>query len=134
MTIKPSSERSFRIAALFTAINVLVASGFSIAGLISPRSILPVNAVTTQASLIFAMYAAARTIPLAAVTLVIIVKRHVSALLVLGILAGFVQAADTLIGLYQQDLGKSLGPFVLATFQFVVVRSLYNASKSESAA
>jgi len=48
-----------------TAINVLVASGFSIAALISPKSILPAGYAPTEASFIFAMYAAARSIPLA---------------------------------------------------------------------
>jgi hypothetical protein len=50
--------RSQPYASLVTAINVLVASGFSIAGLISPKSILPAGYALTEVSFIFAMYAA----------------------------------------------------------------------------
>jgi hypothetical protein len=129
MTTNSSTDRTFNIAAIVTAINVLVASGFSIAGLIAPKSILPADAVTTQASFIFAMYAAARTIPLAVTAFVIIYKRLVSALVVIGILAGSVQAIDALIGLYQKDVGKFLGPLVLAVLQFVAVRALYKSTR-----
>ena len=129
MTTNSSTDRTFNIAAVVTAINVLVASGFSIAGLIAPNSILPADAVTTQASFIFAMYAAARTIPLAVAVFVIIYKRLASALLVIGILAGSIQAIDALIGLYQKDVGKFLGPLVLAVLQFVAVRALYKSTR-----
>ena len=59
-SMTPLSSRSAanRIASLVTAINVLVASGFSIAGLISPKSILPAGYALTEVSFIFAMYAA----------------------------------------------------------------------------
>jgi len=70
-----------------TAINVLVAAGFSIAGLVSPKSILPAGNAPTDASFIFAMYAAARTIPLAFMALIAIYKQSQSALLILGTLA-----------------------------------------------
>jgi len=129
MTTHSSPDRAFNITALVTAINVLVASGFSIAGLTAPKLILPPDAVTTQASFIFAMYAAARTIPLAVAVFVIIYKRLASALLVIGILAGSIQAIDALIGLYQRDVGKFLGPLVLAVLQFVAVRALYKSTR-----
>jgi hypothetical protein len=68
MTTPSSSPKAMRIASVITAVNVMVASGFSIAGLISPASILPAHYAPTEAS-IFAMYAAARTILLAVITL-----------------------------------------------------------------
>jgi hypothetical protein len=71
-----------RFASLVTAINVLVASGFSIAGLVSPTSILPPGAAPTDASFIFALYAAARSITLAVFALVAIYKRSEAALLI----------------------------------------------------
>ena len=64
MTTISSQAKAMRLASFITAANVLVASGYSIAGLISPESILPANSVPTKASFIFAMYAASRTIPL----------------------------------------------------------------------
>jgi hypothetical protein len=76
-SMTPLSSRSAtkRIASLVTAINVLVASGFSIAGLVSPKSMLPAGYAPTEASIIFAMYAAARRIPLALMALIAIYKQ-----------------------------------------------------------
>jgi hypothetical protein len=54
-----------RLASLVTAINVLVASGFSVAAIIRPQLVVPAGSVPTETSLILALYAAARTIPLA---------------------------------------------------------------------
>jgi hypothetical protein len=110
-----------RVASLITAINVLTAVGFSVAGLINPRSMLAASDVPTDASFIFALYAAARTIPLAATTLVAIYKRSELALQVLGTLAGIVQMLDAGVGLYQHDLGKSIGPLVIAVLQFLAL-------------
>ena len=118
MSILPSRTTAMRVASLITAINVLTAVGFSVAGLINPRSMLAASDVPTDASFIFALYAAARTIPLAATTLVAIYKRSELALQVLGTLAGIVQMLDAGVGLYQHDLGKSIGPLVIAVLQF----------------
>jgi hypothetical protein len=109
------------LASLVTAINVLVASGFSIAGLLNPQSILPAGYVATEASSVFAMYAAARTIPLALMTLVAIYKREGSALLILGALAGAIQLLDAAVGLFQQDAGKFAGPLLIAALQISVL-------------
>jgi len=119
-----------RIASLVTAINVLVAGGFSIAGLVSPESILPAGSAPTDASFIFAMYAAARTIPLAVIALIAIYKRSKSALLILGTLAGFTQLLDAGVGLLQHDLGKSIGPLAIAAFQFFAVYLLSGSARS----
>ncbi len=118
----PLSSRSapMRLASLVTAINVLVAAGFSIAGLVSPKSILPSGYAPTEASFIFAMYAAARTIPLAFMALIAIYKQSQSALLTLGTLA----VLDAGVGLLQHDPGKSIGPLVIAAFQFFAVYRL----------
>jgi hypothetical protein len=70
--------KATRLASLVTAINVLVASGFSIAAIIRPQWLLPAGSVLTQASLILALYAAARTIPLALLVLAATYKRSVS--------------------------------------------------------
>src|SRR3981189_2252037 len=121
----PSAPK--RIASLVTAINVLVAGGFSIAGLVSPKSILPAGYAPTEASFIFSMYAAARSIPLALIALIAIYKHSESALLILGTLAGFIQLLDAGVGLLQHDLGKSIGPLVIAAFQFFAVYLLNRA-------
>jgi hypothetical protein len=119
------------IASVITAVNVVVAGGFSIAGLISPASILPVHYVPTDASSIFAMYAAARTLPLAVITLIAIFKRSASALPILGTLAGVVQALDCLVGLVQHDPGKIFGPLVIAVLQFYAIATLRKWARSQ---
>ena len=113
--------RRMRLAFAITALNVLVASGFSIAGLLKPEYVLPAGSVQTQASLIFAMYAAARTLPLALLALAAIYQRSPSSLKVLGLLAGFIQFADAAVGLYQHDIGKTIGPLVLGALQMYAV-------------
>jgi hypothetical protein len=116
---------AIRLASLVTAINVLVASGFSIAAIIRPQILVPAESVRTQASLLLAMYAAAPRIPLALFVLGAIYKQATPALLILGALAGAMQLLDAGIGLFQHDLGKWAGPLFLAVLQFFVVYLLH---------
>ena len=119
--------KAMRLASLVTAINVLVASGFSIAAIVRPQYLLPAGAVPTEASLILAMYAAARTIPLALFALGAIYKQATPALLILGALAGTMQLLDSGIGLFEHDLGKCAGPLFIAALQFFVVYLLHRS-------
>jgi hypothetical protein len=84
----------------------------------------------TEASFIFAMYAAARSIPLALMALIAIYKQSEAALLIFGTLAGFIQLLDAGVGLVQHDLGKAIGPFVIAAFQFFAVYLLNRSARS----
>jgi hypothetical protein len=118
---------AMRLASLVTAINVLVATGFTIAAIFRPEVVVPAGSIPTEASLLLAMYAAARIIPLALFTLAAIYKRATSALLVLGTLAGGMQLLDAGIGLFQHDLGKCAGPLFLAVLQFFVVYLLHRS-------
>jgi hypothetical protein len=119
--------KAMRLASLVTAIDVLVASGFSIAAIIRPQYLVPTESVPTEASLLLAMYAAARTIPLALFALGAIYKKSTPALLILGALAGAMQLLDAGIGLYEHDLGKCAGPLFIALFQFFVLYLLYRS-------
>jgi hypothetical protein len=119
--------KAFRLASLVTAIDVLVASAFSIAAIIRPQYLVPVDSVPTEASLLLAMYAAARTIPLALFALGAVYKQATSALLILVALAGIVQLLDAGIGLFEHDLGKCAGPLFIAALQFFVVYLLYRS-------
>jgi hypothetical protein len=121
--------RAMRLASLVTAINVLVASGFSIAAIFRPEAVVPAGSIPTEASLLLAMYAAARTIPLALFALAAIYKRATSALLILGTLAGAMQLLDAGIGLFQHDLGKFAGPLFIAVLQFFVVYLLHRSAR-----
>lgn len=124
-----TTPSAMRFASLVTAINVLVASGFSIAAILRPEAVVPAGSVPTEASLLLALYAAARTIPLALFALAAIYKRATSALLILGALAGAVQLLDAGIGLFQHDLGKSAGPLFLAVLQFFAVYLLGRSAR-----
>ena len=119
--------KAIRLASVVTAINVLVASGFSIVGIVRPQYLVPAGYVPSQASLILAMYAAARTIPLALFALGAIYKQAKSALLILGTLAGTMQLLDAGIGLFEHDLGKCAGPLFIAILQFFVLYLLHRS-------
>jgi hypothetical protein len=121
MMTSVSRAAAMRGASIITGINVLVASGFSLAGLVSPQSVLPGADTPGRASQVFALYAAARTIPLALFALVAIYRQSAKALLVLGALAGVVQLLDAGVGAFQSDVGRTLGPLMIAALQFVSV-------------
>jgi hypothetical protein len=112
---------TFRLASLVTAIDVLVATGFTIAAIFRPEVVVPPGSVPTEAAFLLAMYAASRTIPLALFTLGAIYKQAAPALLMLGAFAGVMQLLDAGIGLFQHDLGKCAGPLFIAVLQFLVV-------------
>ena len=122
----PRLAGNMGLASALTALNVVVASGFSIAGLIKPELVLPAGATPTDASAIFAMYAAARTIPLTLITMAAIYAGYAPALFVLGLLAGIIQFADAAVGLLQHDVGKTLGPLFLAILQVYAVRVFWS--------
>ena len=124
--------KAVRLTSLVTAINVLVASGFSVAAIIRPQYLIPAESVPTEASLLLAMYAAARTIPLALFALAAVYKRATPALLILGSLAGAMQLLDAGIGLFEHDLGKCAGPLFIAVLQFLAVYLLHRSVQTPS--
>ena len=103
-------------------------------GIIRPQYLIPAGSVPTQASLILAMYAAARTIPLALFALWAIYKQAIPALLILGALTGAMQLLDAGIGLFEHDLGKCAGPLFIVVLQFFVVYMLYRSARITAAA
>jgi hypothetical protein len=122
-----TTRTAIRLASLVTAINVLVATGFSIVAIIGPQYLLPAGSVPTEASLLLAMYAAARTIPLALFALGAIYKQSTPGLLILGALAGAMQLLDAGIGLFEHDAGKCAGPLFIAVLQFSVLYLLHRS-------
>src|SRR6202050_209066 len=124
-----TSLNAMRLASVVTGINVLVASVFSIAAIFRPEAVVPAGSIPTEASLLLAMYAAARTIPLTLFALAAIYKRATTALLILGALAGAVQLLDAGIGLFERDLGKCAGPLLIAVLQFLAVYLLHRSMR-----
>ncbi|WP_143046854.1 hypothetical protein [Bradyrhizobium erythrophlei] len=130
MTTRDPDKLALRIASLVTAINVVVACGFSVAGLISPSAILPTGSSPTAASQVFAMYAAARAVPLTLITLATLGRRLW--MLPLGTLAGVVQLLDAGVGLLQHDIGKTIGPLTIAVLQFLALLNLTRGRKTSA--
>ena len=122
-----SHTTAFRLASVVTAVNVLVATGFSIAGVVAPPSILPARDAPTDASFVFALYATARALPLAGFVFVAITKRASPSVLVLGGLAGIAQLLDAGIGVIQHDPGKIGGPLVIAVLQMLALWGLFRS-------
>ena len=120
---------AMRLASVVTAINVLVATGFSVAAIINPQYLVPA-AAPTEGSLLLAMYAAAPRIPLALLVWGAVYKQATPALLLLGTLAGTMQLLDAGIGLFEHDFGKCAGPFFIAAIQFFVVFLLHRAERN----
>jgi hypothetical protein len=107
----------FRIAAWITVTNVTVACGFALAGLVHPEAVAAGATIADNAARVFAMYAAARTFPLALAVLASVWRRALGATVVLGGLAGVIQFADALVGMVCHDPGKTLGPLAIAAVQ-----------------
>jgi hypothetical protein len=104
---------------IITIVNLMISSAFSLAGIFSPYSLLPAGMPVNSGATVFALYAATRSIPLAIVALFTIRMRNKKPLLVLAVLAAIIQFSDGFIGLYERDLSKAIGPFVLAALTFV---------------
>lgn len=115
-----------------TIINLLVATGFSLTGIIRPELILAAGTSLHKAVYVFALYAAARTVPLAVITILSFVKKQKDIWVTLAFLAGTIQLLDGVIGIYEKDTAKTLGPFLIAGIEFyaifLYVRKLNKAS------
>jgi hypothetical protein len=122
-----TTTKTMWLASVVTAINVLVATGFTVAAIFRPEVVVPPGSVPTEAALLLAMYAATRTIPLALFALGAIYKQAAPSLLMLGTLAGTVQVLDAGIGLFQHDLGKFAGPLFIAVLQFFAMYRLHRS-------
>jgi hypothetical protein len=123
--------KAMRLASVVTAINVLFATGFSVAAIINPQYLVPA-AAPTRAALLLAMYAAAPRIPLTLLVLGAIYRQATPALLILGALAGPMQLLDARIGLYAHDPGKCAGPLFISVIQFFVVYLLHKSVRIAS--
>ena len=113
--------KAFTFLKIITVLNVLVSTGFATAGIVNPFLLLPANTTSDKAITVFALYAGARAIPIVILTIMSIFNKHWNAFITLAMLAGLVQFLDGFIGIYQQDLSKTAGPFIIATIQFAAI-------------
>ena len=115
-------------AALVGVANGLTSTGFSVAGLASTAG-LPRG----DAARVYAMYAAARALPLAALAIALTARRARSAMLLVSGLLGVIQLCDALVGLAQGDIGKTLGPTVVGLVTLAAVAAAVRARPSGTA-
>ena len=117
---------AIRLASLVTALNVLVASGFSIAAIIRPQYLVPAGPFQRRRR---CYWRCTRR------------RAHSSGFVRIGgnlqtgdvcvadpgSLAGAMQLLDAGIGLFEHDLGKCAGPLFIAVLQFFVVYLLHRS-------
>jgi len=109
--------------ALTTLANALIASGFALASLITPAAVVGGRSLG-QASVIFAMYAAARSFPLLAAVVWNVVVRSRQRLGALAVVMALVQACDAVVGVVISEPSKVIGPAVLAVTTLACARVL----------
>jgi hypothetical protein len=103
-----------------TLLNVVVATGFSLAGVFFPGFIVR-DGEGSQTAKVFAFYGVARSVPLLLVVLWAAFRADGTALIWLGLLAGIIQLADAAVGLQTGDKLKVWGPLGLGVIQLIVV-------------
>jgi hypothetical protein len=115
------SGRAWSGAATMTMVNATTSAGFSLAGLFSQPD------TGSQSARIFALYAAARSVPLLIAVLWLVAVRSVRELGALAAVMSGVQACDAVVGLVQHDPGKTIGPAMFAVATAVAARVLLRA-------
>lgn len=103
-----------------TAINVLVATGFSLAGVFFPGFIIR-GGEGSHTARVFALYGLARSLPLLLVAAWAILTTSLPGLLWVGALAGIIQLADAAVGTQTGDRYKVWGPLGLGALQIIAV-------------
>ena len=109
--------KKFNTALAVTAINVVIMACFSIAGLIYPQLILPAETQLSGGSLIFSLYLAAQTLPLAVLTLFALGRKKLIGVLVFGCLAGTAELCAFAIAFYLHSTKASIVMLVIGVLQ-----------------
>lgn len=105
----PGGARWWALATV-NAVVTLVSGGFAAAAAVDPGVLLPEGQEATPAATFYARYLAARSLPLAATTIVLVLRRSTNRLGAVLVLAGLVQAADALIGASYRNRAQMIAP------------------------
>ena len=111
----------FRISALVTVIDVVVAASSSLAGLVRADRIPPDGIPPGDTSIILAMQAAGPRLALAGVCVLAVRVGSRAALTALGTVAGLLQGFDAALGAVQGDGVMTIVPALLAMAQCCVL-------------
>jgi hypothetical protein len=107
-------KSGFYLCALATCANALTSAAFSVAMLWG-------HPLMDAA----AMYGVARSVPLAVAALIATARRSYIGVAVLGPLLASIQACDAIVGWVSHDVGKTIGPLVLAALTLASVIVFY---------
>lgn len=119
--------KSRRILRIITLISVLISCVFSVIGIVRPDLLVSPALGHDHTVVVLALYAAARSIAIAAVCIVTLFGKKREPLYIMAILAALFQFLDAFIGIYEGDVSKVAGPLILALLGFIFT---YYASKS----
>ena len=119
--------KSRRILRIVTLISVLISCVFSVIGIVRPDLLVSPALGHDHTVVVLALYAAARSIAIAAVCIVTLFGKKREPLYIMAILAALFQFLDAFIGIYEGDVSKVAGPLILAFLGFM---SIYYALKS----
>ena len=119
--------KSRRILRIVTLVSVLVSLGFSVIGIVRPDLLVSPALGHDHTVVVLASYAAARSIAIAAVCILILFGKKREPLYTIAILAALIQFFDAFVGIYEGDISKIAGPLILAFLGFI---SIYYAFKS----
>jgi hypothetical protein len=99
------------VCAVVTASSAFVSLGFAVAAAVSSRSVTGSPA----------QYALSRSIALAAVSVLALVNRSHSSILVIALALVIVQALDAVIGITMRDSRKTFGPAALGSLNLLAM-------------
>ncbi len=102
----------------------LGSGGFAVAAVVDPGLLLPQGNEVTPAVEFYARYFAARSLPLSATVVALILRKSTHRLRAFLVLAGLVQAADALILVSYRNRGQALAPAAAAVVHLASARWL----------
>ena len=122
--------KSYIILKTVTLISVLVSCGFSVIGIVRPELLVSPALGHDHTLVVFASYAAARSIAIAAVCIFTLFGKKREPFYAIAFLAALIQFFDAFVGIYEGDISKVAGPVILAALGFI---SIYYTFKSRGA-
>ncbi len=105
-----------------TVLTVLGLAYFGVVGLVAPGALAPGGDAETAAT--FASYMSTRNLVMGAAAIVLLVVRAWSALSLVLVLNGVVQALDAVLGLVRLEVLETVAPAVIAVLLFAAVAVL----------
>lgn len=109
---------------MVNAAATLGSGGSAVAVLVNPALLLPEGQEVTPAAEFYAKMYAARSLPLCAAVVALILLRSTNWLGAFLVFAGLIQAADALIGVNYRIRGQTVVPAAAATIHLVSARWL----------